>query len=135
MPINPSILGFSNKWYADGVKNAIIYKMNNNESIRIFTAPYFIASKMEAFKTRGNNDLYSSHDLEDIIFVLDSRDTIEEELINANEEVQKYLRREFGNLTKNSAFEEVLIGHVEQSDQTQRKERIKRILEKLITSE
>lgn len=133
MPIDPSILGFSNKWYAEGVKNAVMHKMNNDESIRIFTAPYFIASKMEAFKTRGNNDLYSSHDLEDIIFVLDNRDTIDEELTNANEEVQRYLRQEFRNLMANSAFEEVLIGHVEQSDQTQRKERIKRILEKLIT--
>jgi len=128
MPVDPSILGFSNRWYSDGVKNSVEYKMNNNETIRIFTPSYFIASKMEAFNTRGKKDLYSSHDLEDIIFVLDNRDEIEKELTEADETVQKYLKNEFTSLLKNPAFEEVLIGHVEQSDQILRKERIKKIL-------
>lgn len=132
IPVDPSILGFSNKWYSNGVETAVEYKLNNGESIRIFTSPYFIASKMEAFKTRGKNDLYISHDLEDIIFVLDNRDNIETELSTADEDVKKYLKKEFAALLKNASFEEVLIGHVEQSNQIQRKERIKSILENFI---
>jgi predicted nucleotidyltransferase len=132
MPVDPSILGFSNRWYKDGVKNSIEYKMNNNETIRIFTPAYFIASKMEAFITRGRKDLYASHDLEDIIFVLDNRDEIEKEITEAEDGVKKYLKDQFTALLKNSAFEEVLIGHVEQSDQIQRKERIQTILKNFI---
>jgi hypothetical protein len=79
MPTDPSILGFSNQWYPEGVKTSIEHPIDNAAPIRIFTSPYFIASKMEAFKTRGENDLYASHDLEDIVFVLDHRDSIEEE--------------------------------------------------------
>jgi len=45
MPTDSSILGFSNKWYIDGVKTATIYKMTNGESIRIFTSPYFYCFK------------------------------------------------------------------------------------------
>lgn len=128
MPIDPDILGFSNIWYPDGVRTAINYEMSNREHIRIFTTPYFIASKMEAFKTRGKGDLYGSHDLEDIIFVLDNRDTVGEELLASEPGVIAYLKKEFMSLLSNSRFEEALIGHVEQNDQTARKNRIMELL-------
>jgi hypothetical protein len=67
MPTDPSILGFSNRWYPDGVKYSIEHKIDDAAPIRIFTSPYFIASKFEAFNTRGKGDIYGSHDLEDII--------------------------------------------------------------------
>ncbi len=133
MPTDPSILGFSNEWYPAGVKTSVEYNMSNGESIRIFTAPYFIASKMEAFKTRGEGDLYGSHDLEDIVFVLDNRDSINEELTNADPEVKEYLRKEFTVLLAKNSFEEALIGHVEQSAQIERKNRIMKILKDLIS--
>jgi predicted nucleotidyltransferase len=135
MPTDPSILGFSNKWYIDGVKNAIVYEMTNGESIRIFTSPYFIASKMEAFKTRGKSDLYGSHDLEDIVFVLDNRDSIAEELFASEKNVKDYLKTEFNTLLKNNNFEEALLGHVEQSGQTERKNRIADILKGFVKNE
>lgn len=132
MPTDPSILGFSNQWYPDGVKTSIEHTMTNGESIRIFTSPYFIASKMEAFKTRGKSDVYASHDLEDIIFVLDNRDSIEVELSNADTHVKEYLKKEFSALLNNPSFEEALIGHVEQSNQIERKEAVIKILRKFI---
>lgn len=128
MPTDPAILGFSNRWYPGGVKTAVEYELSNGASIRIFTPAYFIASKLEAFKTRGNRNLYTSHDLEDIVFVLDHRDTIEKDIFNADTEVRKYLSGEFAVLLQNPSFEEALLGHVEQSDQVQRKERIMMVL-------
>ena len=135
MPTDPSILGFSNKWYVDGVKNAVVFEMTNGESIRIFTSPYFIASKMEAFKTRGKSDLYGSHDLEDIVFVLDNRDSIAEELFASEKNVKDYLKTEFNTLLKNNSFEEALLGHVEQLGQTERKNRIVEILKDFVKNE
>lgn len=41
--------------------------------------PYFLATKIEAFKGRGRRDFWASHDLEDLIFVIDGRSTIVEE--------------------------------------------------------
>jgi predicted nucleotidyltransferase len=131
MPTDPAILGFSNRWYPGGVKTAIECELNNGSSIRIFTPAYFIASKLEAFKTRGNSNLYTSHDLEDIIFVLDHRDTIDEEILNSDTEVNNYLRNEFAALLQNPSFEEALLGHVEQSEQIQRKDRIMLFLKRI----
>ncbi|HEX8516876.1 MAG TPA: hypothetical protein VF868_11795 [Bacteroidia bacterium] len=128
MPTDPSVLGFSNRWYVEGVKNSTSCPLTERQSIQIFTSPYFIASKMEAFKTRGKGDLFGSHDLEDIIFVLDNRDEIYEELLGANEDVRHYLKKEFSSLLANELFAEALLGNVEQSDQTERKDNIVRIL-------
>ena len=44
--------------------------------IRVVTAPYFIATKIEAFRGRGRGDFLASHDLEDLIFVIDGRSSI-----------------------------------------------------------
>ncbi|MBA3971195.1 MAG: hypothetical protein H0X46_03470 [Bacteroidetes bacterium] len=130
MPVDPKVLGFSNRWYSDGVKNALTYELTEVQAIRIFPSVYFIASKMEAFKGRGKGDLYGSQDLEDIIFVLDNRDEIEDELSNANKEVKEYLKVEFSNLLIKKQFEDALLGMVEQADQTNRKNKILEILKR-----
>lgn len=80
MPTDEAILGFSNIWYEGGFKNAIDYVIDEHHTVRIFSASYFIASKLQAFKNRGNNDGRLSTDFEDIIFVLDNRRTIWEEI-------------------------------------------------------
>lgn len=85
MPTNEAILGFSNIWYEGGFKNAVDYIIDDQHTVKIFSAPYFIASKLQAFKNRGNNDGRVSTDFEDIIFVLDNRSTIWEEMKNAED--------------------------------------------------
>ena len=71
MPTEPNVIGFSNPWYPEGYKNAIAYNLDKNLAIKIFSLPYFIASKIEAFKSRGANDYRASTDFEDIVYVLD----------------------------------------------------------------
>jgi predicted nucleotidyltransferase len=62
MPTEPKVIGFSNKWYPEGFANAIDFKLDSNSTIRIFSLPYFMASKWEAFKGRGKNDYRTSKD-------------------------------------------------------------------------
>lgn len=64
MPIDKSVLGFSNKWYKEAILNAINKTITDSPNIRIISAPYFLATKLEAFKDRGNKDFLLSHDLE-----------------------------------------------------------------------
>src|SRR5271165_4850513 len=78
MPVDPSILGFSNRWYRPALEGAQKTKIGNHE-IRLITAPYFLATKLEAFHGRGKND-FGSHDLEDIVTVIDGRPELVEEV-------------------------------------------------------
>ena len=73
MPDDPEILGFSNKWYKNGITNAEKITLPRGTKVFIFTLPYFIASKIEAFDNRGGGDYRMSADIEDIITVLDGQ--------------------------------------------------------------
>jgi hypothetical protein len=70
MPVDPSILGFTNSWYREGMLHRQRVSLGDRE-ISVFTLPYFIASKFEAYRSRGATDPRLSHDLEDIIMILD----------------------------------------------------------------
>ena len=87
---------------------------------------------MEAFLGRGKGDLFASHDLEDIIYVLDNRPSILAEIMTSSESVKAYLAEQFSNLKKNPLFEEALLGHVEQQNALERVRKIMGLLEKLI---
>ena len=113
MPTNDPSIGFTNKWYPDGFKNAVTCKIDDDLTIKILTAPYFIATKLEAHKSRGGNDGRSSHDFEDIVFVLENRETIWDEMKNADEAVKDYLRAEFQSLLNNPNLFEWIDCHVE----------------------
>lgn len=113
IPTNDSSVGFNNKWYPDGFNQAVDYQIDEQCTIKILSAPYFLATKFEAFKGRGNNDGRMSQDFEDIIYVLENRATIWEEIINSNEEVKNYLRGEFRNLLLNPNHSEWIDAHVE----------------------
>lgn len=105
MPTQGDILGFTNRWYQPGFQNAIIHNLGE-EQIKIFSPPYFLASKLEAFLSRGNLDGRTSKDFEDIVFVLQNRISIWSELVDSDTEVFEYLKHTFANLMSNPNFEE-----------------------------
>jgi predicted nucleotidyltransferase len=117
MPTDEKVLGFSNKWYAPGFKQAIDFEIDKYHTVKIFTAAYFIASKLEAYKSRGNNDGRSSTDFEDIIFVLNTRNTIWQDLQNAPKDVKEYLKNEFSQLLANPYFDEWVSVHLNYTEQ------------------
>jgi chloramphenicol O-acetyltransferase len=50
------------------------YEIERDIRIRVVTAPYFCATKLEAFRGRGKGDYLASHDLEDLLTVVDGSD-------------------------------------------------------------
>ncbi|KAB7727345.1 hypothetical protein F5984_22230 [Rudanella paleaurantiibacter] len=129
MPTDPSILGFSNRWYADGFRTAMSCKLDEQTSIKIFTLPYFVASKWEACKGRGGEDLRWSTDFEDIIFVLDQVSDVENKLINSTAPVRTYLRDEFNQLLNRPDLDECIYVHLEPRFASVRTQRIRSLIE------
>jgi Nucleotidyl transferase AbiEii toxin, Type IV TA system len=95
MPADTSILGFSNPWYKPGIKKSIIYNLPSGQKINIFPVTYLLASKIEAFNSRGNRNFMYSHDLEDIILLLDGCPDLEAEIQQADIKVKKFIRTWF----------------------------------------
>ena len=110
MPTDPAILGFSNRWYPEAVKTATHVRLSDRILIRVISAPAFVATKLEAFVSRGGSDILSSHDLEDILNVADGRPSIAEELTTATNALQKFVREQFTALLSQPDFENYLPG-------------------------
>jgi hypothetical protein len=110
MPLDAKILGFSNRWYRPAMEASLTKKLRDDLEIRMVTAPYFVATKLEAFKGRGCGDFLRSHDLEDIMSVVDGRETLSTEVRAAGAELSGYVRREIAKLLANHDFIDALPG-------------------------
>lgn len=117
MPTAEEILGFSNKWYREAFANSVRVSPEEGLSIRIFSAPYFIATKLEAFAGRGENEGRFSSDFEDIIHVLNNRSLIWEEMRNIQEPVNQYLKTAFANLLSQKYIDEWIGAHLDYTEQ------------------
>ncbi len=114
MPIDDSVLGFSNVWYKEGMTNAIEINILETTKILIFEPPYFLASKLEALKSRGMSDIRYSSDFEDIIYLFDNRNELLNELLNAKDSIKEYLQAEFSQLLQLPIIQEAIEANVEQ---------------------
>lgn len=106
MPSDEKFLGFSNKWYPEGIKNKIIKTLPDETEIYVFPPEYYLATKFEAHYSRGGNDLRQSHDFEDIIYILGNTLDVLAEIKNANKSVKEYLKEECQKLLTNAGFSE-----------------------------
>ena len=131
MPTNASVIGFSNRWYADGFKFAKSIQLDDLP-IKIFTLPFFIASKIEAFKSRGQNNYLFSSDFEDIVYVLENNVNISPLIAESPKDVQQYLKQCFREFLKDTEFEEGVSAHLEPITQSQQIEKIFRVLREII---
>lgn len=110
MPLDEKVLGFSNRWYPQAIQFAEHRKIEEGLTIRVVTAPYFYATKLEAFKGRGKGDYIASHDLEDLITVVDGRLQLLEELRNAHDDVRSYCASETAVLLETREFIDAIPG-------------------------
>lgn len=99
MPTDETILGFSNKWYTIGIENKITHLLPDGTKIYIFPPEIYLASKLEAFNSRGGDDLRQSPDFEDIIYILDNNPDILTILSSGSDTVKNYLKEQFEILT------------------------------------
>lgn len=124
MPTDENILGFSNIWYPDAILYSFMAKLTDDITIKVVSPPYFIATKIEAFKGRGNGDYASSSDIEDIITVIDGREELLDELQAAPANLKAFLAKSFSIFLKSSDFIDLFPGHLPQGLDTAAREKI-----------
>lgn len=112
MPMDPGILGFANRWYPVAMQTAREVRLPSGVTIRLISAPAFLATKFEAFADRGRGDLLGSHDLEDIINVVDGRPELVAEITETGSELRQYLAAQCSTLLAMPGFMDALPGLV-----------------------
>lgn len=110
VPLDEKVLGFANRWYRAGFAAAVQTPVAHGLVLRHLSAPYFLATKFEAFADRGQNDVYASHDLEDIMTVVEGRAAVARELAEADPDVRLHVVAEIRALQGSAAFHNALSG-------------------------
>lgn len=112
MPSQPGILGFHNRWYPLAIETAERVRIPGGAEINLITAPVFIATKLVAFHGRGDKDYLASHDLEDLIAVIDSRKELIDEVKQSAPELREYIGKEMKSLLDIVDFQTALPGQL-----------------------
>jgi hypothetical protein len=121
MPLDASILGFSNRWYPDALRTAVEVELPGGLKLKSITAPYFLGTKIEAFRGRGHADYFGSHDLEDFITVIDGRPSLLREVGESSSELRAFLAEAVRGLLSASRFLDALPGHLSGDAASQRR--------------
>ncbi len=108
MSPSDDVMGFTNKWYREGIEHKISVSLEYGDTIYILTSAYYLATKMEALKNRGLPDFRYSHDFEDMIYVLDNCSTVLEDINKASNKMKHYLKDEFIALYDKNIFKEAV---------------------------
>jgi predicted nucleotidyltransferase len=104
MPNNEDVLGFSNPWYEHTIKTAIDRRLPSGIQILAATPPSIIATKLAAWKGRGNDDMLRSLDLHDILVLIDGRPELPDEITAQTPELQSYIGHELAILRQDPYF-------------------------------
>ncbi len=110
MPVEPEVLGFSNRWYPYAIETAELRDLGSGITIWLASAVGFVATKLEAFAGRGGSDYLSSHDIEDVLNIVDGREELANELAAAPAEIRDAVGDAFGRLLSDPNFKNMLPG-------------------------
>jgi hypothetical protein len=119
MPPDTSILGFENRWQKLALPHAVDRTLPSGRAIAVISPPYLLATKLEAFRSRGEGDLYRSRDFEDIVLLVDSRAELGGEVSSSDSELRDFVAEELGALCRNPSFDSAGEGMLKGGPETQ----------------
>ena len=111
LPIREEVLGWKSMWFEDALDEAAVL-MRGRRAIKVVSAPYFVALKVEAFEDRGHGDFLTSTDFEDVICLFNGRGTIVEEIAGCTK-LRRGLAEKFRRYLTNPDLEDAIEGFVQ----------------------
>lgn len=119
MPVQPEVLGFSNRWYPYAVETAERVELGEGIAIRCVAAVAFVATKLEAFQSRGRGDILGSHDLEDVLNIVDGRESLAAEVQAAPPDVRAAIGSALRGVLDHRDFANVLPGLIAEPERAE----------------
>lgn len=128
MPAKDTAGQKSNPWFEHALRTASL-KTLRHVAVRVVSAPCFVATKLVAFGDRGKGDFYGSHDLEDVVTVVDGRASLVSELAAEEESLRAFVSTEIRRLLGLPGFTDALPGHLASDEASQ--QRLPLVLDRL----
>ncbi len=116
MPDKEDVLGFSNPWFEVGLKESVSYTLPDGLEIQIAQAKHLLATKLAAFATRSQ-DMLSSKDAEDIVVLINGRDSLLDEVKKSPVELREFIQEAMSKFIANDDFEYLLMNALNGEDE------------------
>lgn len=94
-------------WFEPGFKDLRTAELDDIK-IRLLPLPYFLAAKFAAFKDRSGDDPRTSQDFEDIVYLLNYSSKLKDEIMESENLVQQYLKRNFQEILESDLLKEAI---------------------------
>ena len=117
----------ANPWFASGFDKLIKFEIDE-VTIRCLALPYYLATKFSAFYDRGIKDPRTSHDFEDIVYLLNYSTDWVSKVLASDDRVKAYLISCFADILGDAVKQEAIYGNLFYEDQDYR---FKKIIEKI----
>lgn len=98
------------EWFHEAVQDAQHVRLGESLEVPVVRWPYFLATKLTAFRDRGASDPFLSKDLDDIVTLLNGTTDIESPLSKASEILRKFLAQEIAAHLRNPDFSDAVAG-------------------------
>lgn len=118
LPMRDPTGEWSSRWFEHALQTATLRELRGVR-LPVVSAPCFIATKLDALADRGKGDYRASHDLEDIVAVVDGRKSLGDELATERADLREAVATGFRGLLAQSAFREALPLHLLPDDASQ----------------
>lgn len=109
----------ANPWFEPGYQHLISFVIDGVE-IKCLSLPYYLATKFSAFYSRGISDPRTSHDFEDIVYILNHTTDWITQIIASDDEVKQYLIKCFSDILMDSTKQEAILGNLFHEEQDYR---------------
>lgn len=133
IPYESTALGPTNSWLKPGFPKAYPVQAGA-QTIRILPVGYFLATKFEAFQSRGKNDPFVSHDFEDIIFVLDNNIEVVELIKNEDETLIAFMKEMAKYILEHPSRNDIILGHINPFTAAERTSMVIEKLEQILSN-
>lgn len=112
-----------NPWFQAGFNKSQSINLDGIE-IKVLPFPYFLATKFSAFYDRGGKDPRTSHDFEDIVYILNHTSNTDDLIFGSDKKVQLYLKEAFLKILDDTILQEAVIGNLYYENQMARFDKI-----------
>lgn len=111
LPSRAEPCDWTGRWMEEALLSATVHTVSGVR-LRVISACCFVASKMDAFHSRGGGDFFGK-DVEDIVTVVDGRKSLVSEIYTvANPELREYIAETAANWFAKERFRDALPGNL-----------------------
>ena len=111
LPVREVVLGWKSRWFEEALGKATSVVIGGR-SVKVVSAPFFVALKLEAFESRGKGDFIASTDFEDVICLFNGRRSVAEEILT-EPAVRAEIAERFARYVKAPDLEDAVLGFVQ----------------------